>query len=244
MALRFPFSETAVVAHRGAHCCGREENSLSAVAHAVELGVPGIEVDVCNLGDGELVLSHDPYVCVGGAAVPLPELTVEDLAPLLRTGELVLAQSALDLVRSTDAFLCFDWKGYGDESRVVRLIDEFGLRERTIVSSSRASALAAIKDDSPGLLTGLSVSGPPAPDDGTRSERARQVAGRMRAARADAAMLELNLATPAMLSCLREHRAGVFVWTAKDPDTCASLSGLAPDGIMSDALDDHLSLLS
>jgi glycerophosphoryl diester phosphodiesterase len=206
--------------------------------------VPGIEVDVCNLGDGELVLSHDPYVCVGGAAVPLPELTVEDLAPLLRTGELVLAQSALDLVRSTDAFLCFDWKGYGDESRVVRLIDEFGLRERTIVSSSRACALAAIKDDRPDLLTGLSVSGPPAPDDGTGCERARQVAGRMRAARADAAMLELNLATPAMLSCLREHRAGVFVWTAKDADTCASLSGLAPDGIMSDALDDHLSLLS
>ncbi|HEY4866010.1 MAG TPA: hypothetical protein VIK45_10940, partial [Candidatus Dormibacteraeota bacterium] len=96
----------------------------------------------------------------------------------------------------------------------------------------------------PGLLTGLSVSGPPAPDEGTRSEQARQVAGRMRAARADAAMLELNLATPAMLSCLREHRAGVFVWTAKDTDTCASLSGLAPDGIMSDALDDHLSLLS
>jgi glycerophosphoryl diester phosphodiesterase len=206
--------------------------------------VPGIEVDVCNLGDGELVLSHDPYVCVGGAAVPLPELTVEDLAPLLRRGELALAQSALDLVRSTDAFLCFDWKGYGDESRVVRLIDEFGLRERTIVSSSRACALAAIKDDRPDLLTGLSVSGPPAPDDGTRCERARQVAGRMRAARADAAMLELNLATPAMLSCLREHRAGVFVWTAKDADTCASLSGLAPDGIMSDALDDHLSLLS
>jgi glycerophosphoryl diester phosphodiesterase len=244
LALRFPFSETAVVAHRGAHCCGRQENSLSAVAHAVELGVPGIEVDVCNLGDGELVLSHDPYICVGGAAVPLPELTAADLAPLLRTGEVVLAQSALDLVRCTDAFLCFDWKGYGDEARVVGLIDEFGLRERTIVSSSRASALATIKDEGPGLLTGLSVSGPPVPDDEARSEQARQVAGRMQAARADAAMLELNLATPPVLSGLRDHGAGVFVWTAKDTDTCAALIELAPDGIMSDALQDHLSLLS
>ena len=238
MALRFPFSETAAVAHRGAHCCGHAENSLPAIAHAIDLGAPGIEVDVCNLGDGELVVSHDPYVTVAGAAIPLPSLTVRDLAPLIRGGQVVLARCALDLIGPTDAFLCFDWKGYGDEARVARLIDEFGLRERTIVSSSRPAALAAIKEEGTALLTGLSFPAHPGFDDHTVSEQVRRVVARLRAARADVAMLELSLASRAMLRALRRRGAGVFVWTAKDRDTFAAMATLAPDGIMSD-LEDH-----
>jgi len=238
LALRFPLLETAIVAHRGAHCCGCQENSLSAIAHAIELGVPGIEVDVCNLRDGELVLSHDPYVSLAGATVPLPALTALDLMPLLRVGGLALAQCAMELVRSTNAFLCLDWKGYGDEARVVQLIDEFGLTERTIVCSDQSEALARMKDERPDLLTGLSF------QDRSVGERGDEVVERVRAVRADAVMLEQSLASSAILGSLRERGAGVFVWTAKDADTLARLADLAPDGIMSDALGDHLSLTS
>mgnify|MGYP003701699749 CR=1 FL=1 len=59
---------------------------------------------------------------------------------------------------------------------------------------------------------------------------------------ADAVMLEQSLASSAILGSLRERGAGIFVWTAKDADTLARLADLAPDGIMSDALGDHLSL--
>jgi glycerophosphoryl diester phosphodiesterase len=233
LALRFPFLQTAVVAHRGAHCCGRQENSLSAVVHAVELRVPGIEIDVHNLRDGELVLSHDPYVALPASTMPLLALTAPDLTPLLRSGDLVLAKDALELVRPTNAFLCLDWKGYGDEARVVQLIDECGLTERTIVSSKRPDSLARIKDERPELLTGLSLDSSEGPD--------HEVVERVRAARADAAMLARSLASPAMVRSLRELGAGVFVWTAKDAETRATLADLAPDGIMSDKLEEHRS---
>ena len=229
-----------MVAHRGAHCCGHEENSLPAIEHAVELHAPGIEVDVCNLGDGELVLSHDPYVPIDGVAVPLPALRTHDLAPLLRTGRIALARCGLDLVRAADAFLCLDWKGFGDESGVVRLIDEFRLRDRTIVSSSHSGAVARIKEERPGLVTGLSFPALGRCDDQSLLERAQRVAGRVRAAGADAAMLELSLASEAMLGLLRERAAGVFLWTAKKTDAFSTLAGLTPDGIMSDAVEDHL----
>jgi glycerophosphoryl diester phosphodiesterase len=234
VALRFPFLETATVAHRGAHCCGRQENSLSAIAHAAELSVPGIEIDVCNLSDGELVLSHDPYVTLAGATVPLPALTAPDLMPRLRTGELVLARGALELVRSTDAFLCLDWKGYGYEARIGQLIHELGLTERTIVCSHRSETLARIKGERRDLLTGLSFPG----------TQGLEVVDRVQAARADAAMLERGLASPALLGSLRERGTGVFVWTAKDAETFATLADLAPDGIMSDVLDEHRSVIA
>jgi hypothetical protein len=66
----------------------------------------------------------------------------------------------------------------------------------------------------------------------------------MQAARAHAAMLERSLASAAMLSSQRERGAGVFVWTAKDTETFATLADLASDGIMSDVLDEHLGMIA
>jgi hypothetical protein len=54
-------------------------------------------------------------------------------------------------------------------------------------------------------------------------------------------MLELSLASRAMLRALRRRGAGVFMWTAKDRDTFAAMATLAPDGIMSD-LEDHITV--
>jgi glycerophosphoryl diester phosphodiesterase len=239
VALGFPFDQTAIVAHRGAHCCGNSENSLLAVAHAIELGAAGIEVDVCNLRDGELLLSHDPYIPIDGHLVPLPSLTLRDLTQLTGGVELPLARDALEVIRSSDAFLCLDWKGFGGEGRAVRLVAEMGLSERTIVSSSRSDALARMKDERPDVATGLSV-----PDlaGGARTaigEHADEVLRRMDAAGADAVMLERTLASAAVLGPVRRRGAGVFFWTAKDAETVAALAGLSPDGVMSDALDGH-----
>jgi hypothetical protein len=47
-----------------------------------------------------------------------------------------------------------------------------------------------------------------------------------------------------MLDSLRQQGAGVFVWTARDAHTFAALARLAPDGIMSDSVEEHLSLAS
>jgi|GEM_PF-6534594 len=45
--------------HRG--CRGlRSENTIPAFLHAIELGVHTLEMDVCLLADGQLVVSHEP----------------------------------------------------------------------------------------------------------------------------------------------------------------------------------------
>ena len=238
--LRFPFAQPAIVAHRGAHCCGHHENSLSAIAHAVELGAHGIEIDVCNLADGVLVISHDACVTIAGASIPLPALTQREVGPLLRSGELMPVETALDLIRPANTFLCLDWKGRGDEAKVVQRINEFGLGERTIVSSLKSEALAEIKDRRPDLLTGLSFRSRSRVQSGFAVAPGDHIIDRVRAARADAAMLERGLASATMVTALRESGTGIFVWIAEDAHTFASLAGLGPDGIMSDAVHDHL----
>ena len=240
MQLRFPFGQPAIVAHRGAHCCGHHENSLSAIAHAVDLGAHGIEIDVCNLADGVLVISHDACVTIAGASIPLPALTRSEVGPLLHSGELTSVETALDLIRPANMFLCLDWKGSGDEAKVVRRINEFGLGERTIVSSLQSDALKEIKDGRPNLLTGLSFPRSLGAYSGFTVASGDHIIDRVRAARADAAMLERSLASATMVTALRESGAGIFVWIAEDAHTLASLADLGPDGIMSDAVHEHL----
>ena len=68
------------------------------------------------------------------------------------------------------------------------------------------------------------------------------ITSRLQAVGADAAMLELDLASPALLAALRSGGSGVFVWTAKDTETRHTLTGQGPDGIMADVLEEHADL--
>lgn len=53
-----------IIAHRGASRAFRE-NTLRAFAHALALGVDGIELDVHATADGVLVVHHDPELALG-----------------------------------------------------------------------------------------------------------------------------------------------------------------------------------
>ena len=65
-----------VQGHRG--CRGLQpENTLVAFRKAMELGVTTLELDVVISGDGQVVVSHDPWmnaeICGGGAGLSVPE---------------------------------------------------------------------------------------------------------------------------------------------------------------------------
>jgi glycerophosphoryl diester phosphodiesterase len=84
-----------VIAHRGASSV-ELENSLAAFRAAGPLGADGIELDVHNTLDGELIVHHDPSVL----GLPIAQARSRDLAPLhLANGEPIptLAQ-ALDAI--------------------------------------------------------------------------------------------------------------------------------------------------
>jgi glycerophosphoryl diester phosphodiesterase len=67
------------VGHRGASALA-PENTLRAVAVAVEHGLDLVEVDVHLSRDGELVVVHDAQVSVAGRPTPVASLTAAELA--------------------------------------------------------------------------------------------------------------------------------------------------------------------
>lgn len=219
------------VAHRGAHGPGRAENSPAALQHALDLGVGAVEFDVHQLGDGSLVAWHDDHVrAPGGRRLRPSELTLADV-------ELPRVEELLELVRATDVFVVLDWKSAGAEARIVRLLHEQGLTERTLVSSVYPAALAAVGAQRPRLPTGLSF---PADAYGDLPDLADTMALLLDDAGASAAMVDHRLATPSLLAPLRARRLDLFLWTAADLAQYHAMSELGPRGVMTDAIEELL----
>lgn len=83
----------APFAHRGLHTCGVPENSLLAVAHAVDRGL-GVEIDVRLSADGVPVVHHDaslhrmcgvPHLVADLSAATLTRLSLNDAPERLPT---------------------------------------------------------------------------------------------------------------------------------------------------------------
>ena len=219
------------VAHRGAHGPERAENSPAALQHALDLGARAVEFDVHQLGDGALVAWHDDDVRTpDGRRRRAHELTLADVA-LPRVEEL------LDLVRGSDVFVVFDWKSVGAEPRIVRLLREHGLAERTLVSSVYPAALAAVGSERPRLETGLSF---PADAYGGMPDLLETMALLLDDAGASAAMVDHRLVAPGLLAPLQDRGLDLFLWTASDISQYRAMSEFGPRGVMTDAIEELL----
>lgn len=234
----FPASRPLVIAHRGAHDGERAQNSLAAIARALEVRADGVEFDVCGLRDGTLVVSHGDSVVHDGAEVPLEELSASDLEADLKSGRLARVEAVLDLLRGTRALVCVDWKGARPEPRIGRLVACHGLAQSAIVCSTEPAALACLKEEYPGVAAGLSVGGRPLALDRVATV-GQVIAARVRACGADAAMVQHRLVSAEVVAALRRAGMGVFAWTAGDRPTFEAFWSLSPDGIMSDAFEEH-----
>lgn len=71
------------VAHRGASALAHE-NTLSAVALAIEYGIDFVEVDVHLTRDGRLMVHHDAHVA--GLPTPIADMTAAELRDVLVGG--------------------------------------------------------------------------------------------------------------------------------------------------------------
>jgi len=207
--MRFPFVQTIPVAHRGAHGPGRPENSLAAIARALELGAPGIEFDVCSLTDGRLVVHHEPSLAS-------------------EAGERV--ELYLDLLADTDALVLFDWKGDAWEDVAARSLRARGLLERTIFCSTDPRALVRARRAEPALVTGLSVDGSVHPG---RLDRLLTESG------AQCATLGRGCIRDELGEMLRRTRRGLFVWTFSGHDDVVPFIRCSPDGVITDAIEEN-----
>jgi glycerophosphoryl diester phosphodiesterase len=211
------------IGHRGAAALA-PENSLEAIALAVELGCDLVEFDVHAVG-GSLVVVHDRPQ----AEHQLPSL-----------------DDVLEFLRGTAAGVHLDLKARGAEPAVAEALRRHALVDRTVISSFRAATLRALHGVEPALrlgktypqdrtgLTKRPIFHPPARVVLRALKRTlpRRIGALLRAARATAAVLYWEVLTAAVVARCHAVGAPVLAWTVDDPDVVPWLDGLGVDGVV------------
>ena len=211
------------IGHRGAAALA-PENSLEAIALAVELGCDLVEFDVHALGS-ELVVAHDPPVAADG----LP--TLDDV---------------LSLLAASDAGVHLDLKSQRAERPVADALRRHGLVERTVVSSFRRPTLRAMHTAEPGLRLGRTY-----PQDRTgltkrrvfhpparaivrvlRRRLPRYLPSLLSGSNATAAVLYWEVVSEAAVARCHALGAPVLVWTVDDPALLPWLDRIGVDGVI------------
>jgi glycerophosphoryl diester phosphodiesterase len=213
------------IGHRGAAALAAE-NTLEALAAAVELGCDLVEFDLLEL-DGALVLAHSP------AELPAEPATLDE---------------ALAYLAATPAGVHVDLKSRGIEAALVERLRALGLVERTVVSSFHADDLRALRPLEPGLGLGLAY-----PQDRLGASRRRALLplvasalrlmraglppriGRMLAgAQASAMMLHWSVVSRGVVERCHALGVPVLVWTVVSREEVRRLNELGVDGVIAD----------
>jgi glycerophosphoryl diester phosphodiesterase len=213
------------VGHRGAAALA-PENTIAALALAVELGCDLVEFDVLEL-DGKLVLAH--------SAAELPAA----LAPL---------DEALAFLARSEAGAHVDLKSPGSEAAVAEALRRHGLVERAVVSTFRPASLRALHAVEPGLRLGLTYPEDrhglsrqralgPVVDLGLAAMRivlARRIGRMLAAADATAAMLHWQVVNRAVVERCHALGVPVLAWTVETREHVRRLDELGVDGVIAD----------
>lgn len=148
-----------IFAHRGASGT-HPENTMAAFKAAVEKGAGGIELDVQLTKDGEVVIIHDEFVdrtTNGRGAVEhmtwdeISQLDAgswfslafkEERIPKLRT--FLTWASAYPMLQVNIELKTNKVPYHGIEEAVLKLVDEFGMKNRVIISSFNFDSLKRV----------------------------------------------------------------------------------------------------
>ena len=220
------------IGHKGADLI-EPGNTPASFDAALAHGVDMIEFDVLpefqhEPAKGRLLLAHD-YDHVAGA-------------PTLEEGLAHLASLPFDGVD-----LDVDLKLPGYEARVVDALREFGLIERSLISSNWMRSLVTIRELEPAAAPRLVG---PAPAQGPDADVADQAAGlrrrglradeaararsrcHMAAGRCDALMAHWRLVSPRLVRAVREAGGELYVWTVDDGPRIGRLERLGVTGVI------------
>jgi glycerophosphoryl diester phosphodiesterase len=224
-----------VTGHRGA--MGSEpENTLRSFRRAVREGCDEIELDLRVTADGRLVVLHDATVdrtTNGSGAVA--EMTFDEIRALdAGLGEQVptWAESAA----AVDVRFQAEVKA---EAAIPLLVESLrvdpALAERTLVTSSHAEILLAVRRELAGAETGLILGRPPA---------VAEIVGRTAAAAAGTALCGIAGLTVDGVAELHERGFDVTAWPVPDAQVLATAVELAVDGLTTDHPDRLRALVS
>ena len=216
-----------IIAHRGTPRV-HPENSLPGFAHALTLGVDGIELDVHLTRDGVPVVHHDPDLAAGPAplagrtilGLTLDELRTHELAPGVPVPTLA---DVLELTAGR-ATLYVEVKAREAGQVVADLLGPDG--DRTPVHSFDHRLSRGVRLRAPGIPVGvLSVS------------YLVDSVGAMRAADARDLWQHWSMIDAPLVDAVHADGRRVIAWTVNHPSRAAELAQLGVDGLCSDVPD-------
>jgi len=213
------------IGHRGAAALA-PENTIAALALAVDLGCDLVELDVVAV-DGTLVLAHSP-----------------DELP----GEPATLDEALAFLAPTGRGIQVDLKAAGIEAAIVDALRRHDVVERSVVSTFWPQSLRALRGLEPevargltypedrhglstrGILAGLVRPGLAA----MRSVLALRLPRMLAAASANVAVLHLQVVTDSVVDRCHALDVPVLAWTALTSEQVRRLDRLGVDGVIAD----------
>jgi glycerophosphoryl diester phosphodiesterase len=245
----FPeFKKPMIFGHRGSPVKA-PENTLSSFKECVNAGVPGIELDIHRCGSGELVVIHDfSTLRVTGRDLPVEEASWRILKELDAGSWFSPAFSGEGLVLLEDVFTNFGDSVYYDieikdstlfpqkiAEALSRLLQDFNLSRKCLVSSFNPFALNAFKNFSPDVPTAVIYSSAKNMPFIVRSSLNKLIG------RWDCLKPHWKMALGPVFPAVKFHP--VIPWTVDDTKTAESLIKKGVRGIISNKPDDLLEII-
>lgn len=208
------------IAHRG-FAAVNPENTLAAVAAAVDAGADGVELDVRACGSGDPVVVHDATVDrVTGTSGAVADYDPVALAALdvLGSGEGIPTLAAVCRTVPSSVRLHLELK----EQDVAGAAVEVARRhDCDVVVSSRIPAALA---DSPGVRRAYILD--------SATERGFETAANLGCV---AVHPHRRLCTDSFVATAHEHGFAVNAWTATDRESARAIVAAGADGVIADA---------
>ncbi len=223
------------IAHRGGPQFAQlslPENSLAAIARALELGVYAIEIDIFQV-EGELLVTHDRRLgrVVSGEGI----ITEQSLNYLhqqrLENGEPIpTLQQVLELV-GDKALLNIEIKGANSVPALKRVLDEYlnayqGNDEQYVISSFDHQQLFQCMQQLPQIKRGVLIEGIPL-----------DYAACCEPLNAYSFNTHLSFLTPELIQDAQKHGLKNWVYTVNHEDDWKTMMSLGVDAVFTDKPD-------
>ncbi|HHU60449.1 MAG TPA: glycerophosphodiester phosphodiesterase [Natronincola sp.] len=157
-----------VLGHRG-YSAKAPENTMSAFELALEVGCDGIELDVHLTKDGQIVIIHDHTLSrTTNGTGDVAQHTLDELQKLdagswfsseFKNEKIPTFQQLCELIKKEDILLNIELKStLGFENlneELASFLNEYNLKDRTIISSFNHYALVHFKRVMPEVKTGV-----------------------------------------------------------------------------------------
>ena len=217
-----PFPHPIVLGHRGSP---REatENTLESLGRAMRAGADGVELDVQRSSDGVPVVIHDDSLERLWGTRRLVSKLAWPAIERLHGSRIPSFEQAAGWAAASGAWLNVELKATDVEDGVLALIDRFGIRERTFISSFDPEIVRAVglADDRIRRFFLTEQWGDAALEGFERSG-------------ASGVCLGNEGATAPILDDLRVRGLPVVIWTVNEPDRVRSLLESGAAGIITD----------